>query len=140
MASNNSTTSTSISTLNQLKTKNLPKLKLSKTAKSTILTNQIRDFIVADISKIPNFETLKTDLELIKHICNMIENLEKTDLDPKIDKKAIAIDVIKLLFPDLTTDQTMFIDTFIDFIVSNSMVAKMSTMTNIIGSIKNGMA
>jgi hypothetical protein len=140
MASNNSTTSTSISTLNQLKTKNLPKLKLSKTAKSTILTNQIRDFIVADISKIPNFETLKTDLELIKHICNMIENLEKTDLDPKIDKKAIALDVIKLLFPDLTTDQTMFIDTFIDFIVSNSMVAKMSTMTNIIGSIKNGMA
>jgi hypothetical protein len=140
MASNNSTTSTSISTLNQLKTKNLPKLKLSKTAKSTILTNQIRDFIVADISKIPNFETLKTDLELIKHICNMIENLEKTDLDPKIDKKTIALDVIKLLFPDLTTDQTMFIDTFIDFIVSNSMVAKMSTMTNIIGSIKNGMA
>jgi hypothetical protein len=139
LALNNSTT-TSISTLNQLKTKNLPKLKLSKTAKSTILTNQIRDFIVADISKIPNFETLKTDLELIKHICNMIENLEKNDLDPKIDKKAIALDVIKLLFPDLTTDQTMFIDTFIDFIVSNSMVAKMSTMTNIIGSIKNGMA
>jgi hypothetical protein len=116
LSSNNYTTSTSISTLNQLKTKNLPKLKLSKTAKSTILTNQIRDFIVADISKIPNFETLKTDLELIKHICNMIENLEKTDLDPKIDKKAIALDVIKLLFPDLTTDQTMFIDSFIDFI------------------------
>jgi hypothetical protein len=123
-----------------LKTKNLPKLKLSKTAKSTILTNQIRDFIVADISKIPNFETLKTDLELIKHICNMIENLEKTDLDPKIDKKAIALDVIKSLFPDLTTDQTMFIDSFIDFVVSNSMVSKMSTMTNILGSIKNGIA
>jgi hypothetical protein len=140
LSSNNYTTSTSISTLNQLKTKNLPKLKLSKTAKSTILTNQIRDFIVADISKIPNFETLKTDLELIKHICNMIENLEKTDLDPKIDKKAIALDVIKSLFPDLTTDQTMFIDSFIDFVVSNSMVAKMSTMTNILGSIKNGIA
>jgi hypothetical protein len=140
LSSNNYTTSTSISTLNQLKTKNLPKLKLSKTAKSTILTNQIRDFIVADISKIPNFETLKTDLELIKHICNMIENLEKTDLDPKIDKKAIALDVIKSLFPDLTTDQTMFIDSFIDFVVSNSMVSKMSTMTNILGSIKNGIA
>jgi len=136
MSSTNQPTSQSISTLSQLKTGNLPKLKLSKSAKSKVLSNEIKTFIVNDIKLIPNFETMNTDLELVKHICNMVEELNRKEVDPKIDKKAIVLDVIKTLFPDLSVDQTMMIDTFIDFICQNDMVSKITTVSKFVGSLK----
>ena len=134
--SSNSPKSKSVSTLTQLKTTNLPKLKLSKTAKSTILSNEIKTFIINDIKLIPNYETMKTDLELVKHICNMVEELNKKKVDPKIDKKAIVLDVLKILFPELSVEQTMMIDTFIDFICQNDLISKISSVSKFVGSLK----
>ena len=134
--SSNPPTSKSVSTLTQLKTDNLPKLKLSKTAKSIILSNEIKTFIINDIKLIPNYETMKTDLELVKHICNMVEELNKKKVDPKIDKKAIVLDVLKILFPDLSVEQTMMIDTFIDFICQNDLISKISSVSKFVGSLK----
>lgn len=128
--------SQSISTLTQIDTNNLPKLKLSKTAKSTILTNEIKSFIVNDIMLIPHYNTMKCDLELVKHCCSMIEELNKKNVNPKIDKKGIALDIIKTLFPDLSTDQIMMIDSFIDFCCQNDLINKVSTFTKIISSLK----
>lgn len=128
--------SQSISTLTQIDTNNLPKLKLSKTAKSTILTNEIKSFIVNDIMLIPHYNTMKCDLELVKHCCSMIEELNKKNVNPKIDKKGIALDIIKTLFPDLSTDQIMMIDSFIDFVCQNDLINKVSTFTKIISSLK----
>ncbi len=135
MSSTKQPTSQSISTLTQLKTGNLPKLKLSRSAKSIVLSNEIKTFIVNDIKLIPNFETMNTDLELVKHICNMVEELNRKEVDPKIDKKAIVLDVLKILFPDLSVDQTMMIDAFIDFICQNDMVSKLSSVSKFVGSI-----
>ena len=135
--SSNIPTSKSVSTLTQLKTANLPKLKLSKTAKSTILTNEMKNFIINDIKMIPNYETMKTDLELVKHLCSMVEELNRKELDPKIDKKSIVLDVLKILFPDLSVEQTMFMDTFIDFICQNDLISKVSTVSKVVGSLKN---
>lgn len=135
--SSNIPTSKSVSTLTQLKTTNLPKLKLSKTAKSTILTNEMKNFIINDIKMIPNYETMKTDLELVKHLCSMVEELNRKELDPKIDKKSIVLDVLKILFPDLSVEQTMFMDTFIDFICQNDLISKVSTVSKVVGSLKN---
>ena len=134
--SSNPPTSKSVSTLTQLKTDNLPKLKLSKTAKSIILSNEIKTFIINDIKLIPNYETMKTDLELVKHICNMVEELNKKKVDPKIDKKAIVLDVLKILFPELSVEQTMMIDTFIDFICQNDLISKISSVSKFVGSLK----
>ena len=52
------------------------------------------------------------------------------------DKKAIVLDVLKILFPDLSIDQTMMIDTFIDFICQNDMVNKLSSVSKFVGSLK----
>ena len=96
------------SSLNQLKLNNLPQLKLSSTVKTTILTNQIIEFVVNEIKLIPSYETMATDLHLAHHICTMIENLERTDLSPKLDKKTLFLDIIKHLFPDLNTHELVF--------------------------------
>ena len=134
--SSNPPTSKSVSARTQLKTANLPKLKLSKTAKSIILSNEIKTFIINDIKLIPNYETMKTDLELVKHICSMVEELNRKEVDPKIDKKAIVLDVLKILFPELSVEQTMMIDTFIDFICQNDLISKISSVSKFVGSLK----
>ena len=85
---------------------------------------------------IPNYETMKTDLELVKHLCSMVEELNRKELDPKIDKKSIVLDVLKILFPDLSVEQTMFMDTFIDFICQNDLISKVSTVSKVVGSLK----
>jgi hypothetical protein len=65
----------------------------------------------------------------------MVEELNRKEVDPKIDKKAIVLDVLKILFPDLSVDQTMMIDAFIDFICQNDMVSKLSSVSKFVGSI-----
>ena len=132
---NNNQSSVS-SSLNQLKLHNLPQLKLSRTtAKTSILSSQIIEFIVAKIKLIPNFENMATDLHLMHHIANVIENLERKDLDPKLDKKALFLNIIKQLFPNLSTDHMMFLDNFADFIYASNQVNKISTVSKVLGSV-----
>ena len=138
MNHNNNQSSVS-SSLNQLKLHNLPQLKLSRTAKTSILSSQIIEFIVAEIKLIPNFENMATDLHLMHHIANVIENLERKDLDPKLDKKALFLDIIKQLFPNLSTDHLMFLDNFADFICASNLVNKISTVSKVLGTVKKNL-
>ena len=128
------------SSLNQLKLSNLPQLKLSSTVKTTILTNQIIEFIVNEIKLIPSYETMATDLHLAHHICTMIENLERTDLSPKLDKKQLFLDIIKNLFPDLNTHELIFLSNFADFICAQSLVNKVSTFSKMVSVVKKNLS
>ena len=40
-----------------------------------------------ELQSILNYETMSFDLQLMKYIMLMIENLEGKELDPKLDKK-----------------------------------------------------
>ena len=63
--------------------------------KTSILSSQIVEYIVNEIKLIPNYETLSQDLHLLTHICYMIENLQRSDLSPKLDKKTLFLEIIK---------------------------------------------
>ena len=138
---NNPNSNSSItSSLNQLKISSLPQLKLSHTVKTSILSAQIVEFIVNEVKLIPHYETLSQDLHLMNHIANLIENLERRDLDPKLDKKTLFLDIIKQLFPNLNTDQLSFLDNFADFIVSHNLVSKVSTLSKFVSSVKKNLS
>jgi hypothetical protein len=137
---NTNSNSSVTSSLNQLKLTNLPQLKLSATAKTTILSNQIIEFIVSEIKLIPNYDQMSTDLHLMNHIANVIENLERKDLDPKLEKKTLFLEIVKQIFPNLSTDQLMFLDNFADFIVSHNLVSKVSTLTKFANVVKKNLS
>ena len=138
---NNPNSNSSItSSLNQLKITSLPQLKLSHTVKTSILSAQIVEFIVNEVKLIPHYETLSQDLHLMNHIANLIENLERRDLDPKLDKKTLFLDIIKQLFPNLNTEQLTFLDNFADFIVSHNLVSKVSTLSKFVSSVKKNLS
>ena len=135
----NSNSSSISSSLNQLKLNNLPQLKLSHTIKTSILSVQIVEYIVNEIKLIPSYETLSNDLHLLAHICNMIENLQRSDLSPKLNKKDIFLEIVKQLFPNLSTDNLMFLDTFVDFICSNGLVNRVSYFSNAYNALKKNL-
>ena len=139
MNNHNSSSSSITSSLNQLKLDNLPKIKLSHTVKTSILSSQIIEYIVNEIKLIPNYETLSNDLHLLTHICNMIENLQRSDLSPKLDKKEIFLEIIKLLFPDLKTENHIFINNFVDFICSNNLVKRVSNFSKVYSVLKKNL-
>jgi hypothetical protein len=137
MNQNNNQPSSITSSLNQLKLGNLPQLKLSKSVKTSILSSQIIEFVVLEIKLIPNFENMARDLNLAHHICMMIENLERRDLDPKLNKKQLFLDIVKQLFPDFTVVELLLLDNFVDFICASKLVNKISTVLKVLGSVKN---
>ena len=124
------------SSLNQLKTHRLPKLKLSKSAKTTVLTNQIKEYIIEELISIPSYETMSFDLQLMKYICLMIENLEGKELEPKLDKKAIFLEIVKTVFPTLSVEILMLLDNFADFAVNENLISKVTTLSSIIDNVK----
>lgn len=139
-ANSNSNSSSISSSLNQLKLNNLPQLKLSHSIKTSILSVQIVEYIVNEIKLIPSYETLSNDLHLLTHICNMIENLQRTDLNPKLNKKDIFLEIVKQLFPSISTENLMFLDTFVDFICSNGLVNKVSNFSRVYSCVKKNLS
>ena len=86
-----------ISSFSQINPQKLKSLCINNSGKSTILKNEIMDFILKDIQKIPNYQSLKNEVEILLHICNLIENLISKNKQ-KIDKKKIVLDIMAQVF------------------------------------------
>ena len=68
---------------------------------------------------------MKNDLELIRFICNMLENLI-TNNDEKIDKKQTVIDIISQLFCTFSDEDKKAISNQVQFLFDNKFIRKVS--------------
>jgi len=103
---------------------NLSFVKTKNTLSVAAHKKNLKDSIIAKIVEIDKHETLKFDNELLIFICNCIENA----LDVKMDKKALALDILHTVF-ELSMDDRMILGTSIDFLCNNKLVKKMHTFT-----------
>ena len=72
---------------------------------------------------IPEFQRLRTEIELIKLICNIVENsVVKSQL---IDKKQLVIDIFQRVF-NLSPVELELIKNGIEFIFNNKLIKKIS--------------
>jgi len=88
------------------------------------LINSIVDLIM----KIPEFTKLKCEIELVRTVCNMIENstIPKKNADGlKIDKKQLVMDALQRVF-GYNENEKQIISAMIDFLISNKFVKKSS--------------
>ena len=95
--------------------------------KNTLLTNcklhKCVELIHSEIIAYPNYTGLKTNIELLKVITNLVENLiEKED---KLDKEQICCDVYKRLF-NLTEPEIVILKHHIKFLCDNKLVKRIS--------------
>lgn len=100
-------------------------VKLKGSLKTHVVKNKIIEMISDRLkASIPNLASLSKDLELLKLICNCVENSIKKK--HKLDKKEIALAIIKSCFPVLTESELKIIDSQIDTLHFNGLIKKVS--------------
>jgi hypothetical protein len=91
--------------------------------------NELITLIVSKIKEIDNYLGLKFDNELLKFVCNCIENglKDKNEKKNKTDKKQLCIDVYNKCFT-LTDAEKEVIASSIQFLHDNNLIVKVHSI------------
>ena len=84
--------------------------------------------IVELVTKIPEFNKLRCETELVRSVCNMVENssIPKKNSDGlKINKKELVLDCLQQIF-HYNPQEKEIVSAMIDFLISNDFVKKLS--------------
>ena len=90
--------------------------------------HQLIEMIANKIIKIPNFINLKNEIELVKTVCNIIENSIKSGNRKRsnpIDKKKLVIDVFQRVY-NINDLEKITLGSMIDFLFNNKHINKFS--------------
>jgi basic membrane lipoprotein Med (substrate-binding protein (PBP1-ABC) superfamily) len=121
----------------KLKNSGLSAVKLSKSAKKITAHSDLLEDIVVVMKDMSSLKELKeTQLfEVVKRVCELIENADyQTSKDElKLDKKAIAINAIVMLFPDLNNEKDKnYISQAIDTLCQSKIIKKNSVFRKVV--------
>lgn len=110
--------------MEHLKPSVVPWTKFKKKLKHLDKVGEISKVIIEKIQSIPRFnEELRNDLELILHICTIVENEFTQNKGKTIDKKQIVIDIVTKIFM-LKPDEVTQLERHIEFLHSNGQIRK----------------
>jgi len=122
------------STFSQINPIKIPSLSVANSAKKDILKVEIIDFVVKDLQKIPNYQSLKNDIEILLHICNIVENLISKNKG-KIDKKQLVVDIFNQVF-FLNETEKLALEKQIQFLFDNKLITKIKKTYALFNNIK----
>ena len=101
-----------------------PKNKLKIQKYNTELMNLICD----KIKEIDSYSALKLDHELLKFVCDCIENgVNESDKKNKTDKKQLCIDVYTKVFT-LSESEKVILSNSIEFPIDKKLITKFNTL------------
>ena len=99
--------------------------------------NCIRDAILTKISKIPELQKLRLNVELTLLVCNIIENsINSNSKYHKIDKKQLVVDIFSQAF-NLNPAEIQLLKDQIEFLYNNGAIIKISKIKKFFSSITN---
>ena len=84
-------------------------------------TNSIVETVVTQIQAIPNYSSLRNDMELLLYSCSIVEHLGTKGLD----KKEIVLEAFVRIFCLDDQEQTQ-VKSSIDFLWNNKQIKKLS--------------
>ena len=103
----------------------LEHVKLKGSLKNHVVKNKLIEMISDRLkASIPNLATLAKDLELLKVICNCVEN--SVHKKHKLDKKEITLAIVKACFPVLSEADLKVIDGNIETLHYNGLINKVA--------------
>jgi hypothetical protein len=86
--------------------------------------------IIQDVGKIireiPNLGKIKNDIELLKYIVSLVENLIHPKVKDKLKAGDIAFELFCELFPSMPADEKELVKKNIDYLVNNNQIEKIS--------------
>jgi hypothetical protein len=101
-------------------------LEFKHNLKELITNEDIKKLVVSKITQIPNYATLKLDVELTLFLCNLCENIVADRAIKGFDKKAFVMGLAKDLFPELTEAEVIQYEGQIQFLWNNNRIKRVS--------------
>lgn len=101
-------------------------LEFKHNLKELITNEDIKKLVIKKISQIPNYESLKLDVELTLFLCNLCENIVGDRSIKNFDKKAFVMGLAKELFPNLSEEDTALYEGQIQFLWNNNRIKRVS--------------
>ena len=106
----------------------LPEIKFKNNLSKHNIVFSLIEKIAEKIKLIPQYEKIRVEIELVKTVCNIVENyVQKNNSKDKnkVDKKQLVIDALTLVFI-YSEPEKVLIASLIDFLFSNSQIKKSS--------------
>ena len=105
-----------------------PKYKL----KSKIFKSDLSNEIIKRILEFENRSSLRNDPELLKFICDLVENgVKKTDDKNKVDKKELVLEIYCKIF-NLNENEKKHIGEQIEFLCDNDLIVKFNSVKKMV--------
>ena len=105
----------------------MDKIKETDKIKHLVRLAELSKGIVAKIQAMPDLQDLKLDLDIIRYVCDLIENNIKQTETKSIDKKQIVVGIITKCIP-LNAQELLILNKMIEFLHSNHLITKISKM------------
>ena len=106
----------------------LPEIKFKNNLSKHNIVYSLIEQITEKIKQIPQYEKIRIEIELVKCVCNIIENyVQKNNSKQKnkIDKKQLVIDSLNNVF-NYTEQERNLVGSLIDFLFNNNQIKKSS--------------
>ena len=105
----------------------LPEIKFKNNLSKHNIVYSLIEQITEKIKLIPQYEKIRIEIELVKCVCNIIENYVKKNSKEKnkIDKKQLVIDSLNNVF-NYTEQEKSLVGSLIDFLFNNNQIKKSS--------------
>jgi hypothetical protein len=103
---------------------NLSFVKPKNKLKSKIFKCDLCNEIVRRVLEFENYLSLRNDPELLKFICDLVENgVKKTDDKNKVDKKELVLEIYFKIF-NISENEKKHISDQIEFLCDNELITK----------------
>ena len=105
----------------------LPEIKFKNNLSKHNVVYSLIEQISEKIKQIPQYEKIRIEIELLKCVCNIIENYIKKNSKEKnkIDKKQLVIDSLNNVF-NYTEQEKILVSSLIDYLFNNNQIKKSS--------------
>jgi hypothetical protein len=80
--------------------------------------------IISNVQQIPEFQKYKNDLELIKYVCNLTENLIQEKKSGTLKKEIVITSLTKVF--NLNENEKKMISDAVEFLINNKKIKKIS--------------
>jgi hypothetical protein len=105
----------------------IPEITFKNSLKKHHIVFTLIEKVAEKIKLIPQYERLRTEIELVKTVANIVENMiskkNKKQKQP-IDKKQLVVDALSAVFSYSDTEKEL-IASLIDYLFNNDQIKKM---------------
>ena len=96
----------------------------------------LKQKVVSKIQNLPNYQSLKNDVELILFACNVLENAHKDLKASKVNKRQLIVSIFAELF-NLDDQEKLTVSNTVQFLFDHSKIKQVKQVLLVANVVKN---